>query len=142
MISLAAVAIGALVLTGCAGSKTDGGQASQPGAQEGPIGQVKGGAATELLDSGIRTIDVREPSEYQSGHIPGSELVPLGTVASASGSWDKDEPLLLVCRSGNRSTQAATYLARQGFKKLYNLDGGMMSWSGASISGANQGQWK
>ncbi len=79
----------------------------------------------------IRVVDVREPGEFngQLGHIPGAELVPLATVQSSASSWDPNEPLVLVCRSGARSAQAAQLLSRLGFKSVVNLQGGMMDYA-------------
>lgn len=77
----------------------------------------------------VRRIDVREPDEYTGplGHLPGAELVPLGTLDAASASWPREAPLLLICRSGGRSAKAAQALAQRGFKHLYNLAGGMLA---------------
>lgn len=77
----------------------------------------------------VRRIDVREPDEYTGplGHLPGAELVPLATLETASASWPREAPLLLICRSGGRSAIAAQSLARHGFKHLYNLAGGMLA---------------
>ena len=70
----------------------------------------------DLTRSGYtgRLIDVREPSEYQGelGHLRGSELVPLGTMAGKAAGWQREEELVLICRSGNRSGQAAQQLVR------------------------------
>jgi rhodanese-related sulfurtransferase len=76
-----------------------------------------------------RLIDVREYPEFAAGHLEGSELVPLATVAKASAPWDRDAPLLLVCRSGRRAEQARQQLAGLGFKDLAVLEGGIERWS-------------
>lgn len=78
----------------------------------------------------LRLIDVRESDEYVGplGHIPGAELVPLATVPDAARAWDRDQPVLLICRSGARSARAAALLAGLGFRNLYNLVGGMTAW--------------
>lgn len=83
----------------------------------------------------LRIIDVREPGEFSGelGHIPGAELVPLGTLVDAAKNWDRDADLLLVCRSGGRSSKAAEALARLGFKKLKNLRGGMTAYNAAGL---------
>ncbi|MBZ4333581.1 rhodanese-like domain-containing protein [Corallococcus interemptor] len=83
----------------------------------------------DTLGPEVRRIDVREPDEYTGplGHLPGAELVPLGTLEAASASWPREQPLLLICRSGNRSAKAAQALARGGFQHLYNLAGGMLA---------------
>jgi rhodanese-related sulfurtransferase len=83
----------------------------------------------DTLGPEVRRIDVREPDEYTGplGHLPGSELVPMGTLEAASASWPREVPLLLICRSGARSARAAQALAQRGFRHLYNLAGGMLA---------------
>ncbi len=78
----------------------------------------------------IKIVDVREPHEFQSGHIKGAVNIPLGRISYvAKKELSPDEEIVLVCRSGNRSKQAARKLSRMGYKKLYNLTGGMMMWN-------------
>jgi rhodanese-related sulfurtransferase len=86
-----------------------------------------------LPPQGYRLIDVREPDEYTGplGHIAGAELVPLGGVMAHAVTWNKDEPIVLVCKSGGRSGNAAMALTRAGFSKAMNLVGGMMAWNAA-----------
>jgi rhodanese-related sulfurtransferase len=78
----------------------------------------------------MHVVDVREPHEFVGplGHVAGAELVPLSSLVEAAAGWDRDRPLLLVCRSGARSARAATALAQLGFRNLYNLAGGMLAW--------------
>lgn len=86
--------------------------------------------AKKMMDEGgVRIIDVREPSEYADGHVPGAELLPLGDIKSGQLSTigDKDEVILLYCRSGNRSGQAASYLVDQGYTNIYDF-GGIVDW--------------
>jgi len=86
-----------------------------------------------LPPAGFRLVDVREPSEFSGelGHIPGAELVPMGGVMAQAISWNKDEPLVLVCRSGGRSGNVAQALTQAGFRQVMNLVGGMLSWNAA-----------
>jgi rhodanese-related sulfurtransferase len=78
----------------------------------------------------VRLVDVREPHEFtgELGHIVNAELVPLSTVVTASAGWDKAQEIVLICRSGNRSGQAAGKLAQMGFSRLSNMVGGMLRW--------------
>ncbi len=90
--------------------------------------------ATELkakMDSGDRftLIDVREPYEYAIGHIPGSKLVPLGTVKERLHEFDTSDEIVLHCKSGKRSSEALQVFKQAGFKKLQNLQGGILAWS-------------
>lgn len=79
----------------------------------------------------IRVIDVRQAREYASGHIEGSELVPLGTLANVCPSWDRSHPIELVCKSGMRATTARSQLLRLGFTDVRVLRGGIDAWRGA-----------
>jgi sulfur dioxygenase len=81
-----------------------------------------------------RVIDVREPQEYNGllGHIDGAELVPLATVPAAAAEWSKEDPVLVVCRSGGRAATACELLQNMGFSEVANLDGGMLAWNKAS----------
>ncbi|MDF1561517.1 MAG: rhodanese-like domain-containing protein [Deltaproteobacteria bacterium] len=83
----------------------------------------------EKPDHGLRVIDVREPYEYEAGHIEGAELVPLGSLIQAASTWDRDPPLVMVCRSGARSARATMALMQMGFATVHNLQGGMIGWS-------------
>lgn len=75
-------------------------------------------------------IDVRTPAEYASGHIAGSVNIPVEELASRLNEVSKDEPVVLYCRSGNRSNQAANILNQAGYKGVYDL-GGIGAWQAA-----------
>ena len=79
----------------------------------------------------VRLIDVREPAELVGvlGQIEDSESVPLGTLGMAIDTWNKEEPIVVICRSGGRSGRAAQYLEQHGFKYVASMDGGMLTWN-------------
>lgn len=79
---------------------------------------------------GAFLLDVRTPGEYTDTHIPGAELIPLQELeARIEEIADyKDKPLLVYCRSGNRSRTAAQILRNQGFTEIYNLNRGIGEW--------------
>ena len=79
----------------------------------------------------FRLVDVREPDEFtgELGHVAGAELVPLGDVAAAAAGWDREAPLVVLCRSGGRSGRAATALEQLGFKRVASMAGGMLRWN-------------
>lgn len=77
-------------------------------------------------DSPPIIVDVREPDEYETGHIEGALLQPLGTVERLD--FDHGTEIVLVCRSGKRSGSAYEKLSRLGFTQLWNLEGGMLAW--------------
>lgn len=82
-----------------------------------------------------RVVDVRERDELtgELGHIDGVEHVPLATVPVAAKSWDKEQEVVLVCRSGARSGRAAAALADMGFRRVKNMAGGMIAWNAAGL---------
>lgn len=75
-------------------------------------------------------IDVREPWEYQEGHVPGSLLKPLGQIRAWASEFDKKKEILLICRTASRSAVAYQYLAAQGFTNVKNVSGGIITWRG------------
>ena len=72
-------------------------------------------------------LDVREAAELADGRIAGSTHIPLGQLAARTFELDRARPVITVCRSGGRSSQAAQFLAGQGYE-VANLDGGMTQW--------------
>jgi len=104
--------------------------------------------AKELIgtDTRLTIIDVREPSEYcdPKGHIPGSLNYPWrsGVLQQEYKQLPADKPILVVCRSGNRSNQAATFLRSKGFKHVYDMLGGMRSWDGRTAECTDSGEEK
>jgi rhodanese-related sulfurtransferase len=73
-------------------------------------------------------VDVREQDEWVAGHMSGAIHIPLGHLASRTRELDPARPVVLVCRSGNRSASATDLLLRSGFRDVKNLVGGMIAW--------------
>jgi adenylyltransferase/sulfurtransferase len=91
-------------------------------------------SATDLkakIDRGDRftLIDVREPYEYAIAKIPGSKLVPLGSLSERLSEFDPSDEIVLHCKSGKRSSDGLRIMRNAGFTKLYNLKGGILAWS-------------
>lgn len=79
-------------------------------------------------------IDVRSSEEYaHDGRIAGSKLIPLPALGQRLGEIDRARPVVLICRSGNRSQVAADLLVGQGFAQVANLRGGMIGWQRAGL---------
>ncbi len=70
-------------------------------------------------------VDVRSESEWNEGHVPGALHVHLGSLAEASDSWDRNRPVVLYCRSGNRSSIGASLLEGEGFTDVRHVEGGI-----------------
>ncbi|PYZ97414.1 sulfurtransferase [Alteribacter lacisalsi] len=73
-------------------------------------------------------IDVREPEEYEAGHIPGVPLLPMNSVPEMIDGFSKEKEYVFICRSGNRSQNVAMFLKDKGFDRVTNYDGGMLDW--------------
>ena len=73
-------------------------------------------------------LDVREPQEWQAGHAPHADHIPLGQLEGRLGELPRDREIITVCRSGRRSALAAQQLAHEGFQAT-NLTGGMTAWA-------------
>ncbi len=78
----------------------------------------------------VQLLDVRTPNEYQQGHIKNAKLIDFyaNDFKAQLLSLDKDKPIYLYCRSGNRSGKASKLLNHLGFKAIYDLKGGMIAW--------------
>ncbi|EGL83533.1 Rhodanese-like protein [Caldalkalibacillus thermarum TA2.A1] len=76
-------------------------------------------------------LDVREPHEYNAGHIPGIQLLPTSEfIERYEQELDPEKEYVVVCRSGNRSHMVCKFLQEQGFKKCANYAQGMLDWPG------------
>jgi len=77
---------------------------------------------------GARVIDVREAREYVAGHVPGATLIPMGHLPSQMSRLSKEEPVYLICRSGNRSLAMADLLIASGYDAR-SVAGGTVAWT-------------
>lgn len=82
---------------------------------------------TVVVD-GAQFVDVREPDEVAQGTLPGTVNIPLGTLPDRMSELDSTRRVVVLCRSGGRSTQAAEFLTGAGFDDVVNLAGGMLAW--------------
>jgi len=94
------------------------------------VSEIEPAQLAERIASGekLEIIDVREPYEWQIGHIPGARLVPLGMIADEIPRLDKKRTIILYCKAGARSMHAAEQLARAGAADVRNLAGGIVRW--------------
>ena len=76
---------------------------------------------------GATVVDVREAREYVESHVPGATLIPMGHLPARAGTLSKEEPVYLVCRSGNRSLAMADLLIASGFDAR-SVAGGTTEW--------------
>ena len=93
--------------------------------------QISQEEAKEMMDTQeVVILGVREQDEYDSGHIPGAVLLPVGTIAEDTAAAvipEKDSTILVYCRSGNRSKTASATLAELGYTEVYEF-GGIKTW--------------
>lgn len=113
-----------LLLTGCGGTTSN-------ASSESSYQQISQEEAKEMMDTqDVIILDVREQDEYDSGHIPGAVLLPVGTIDEETAAKvipEKDSTVLVYCRSGNRSKTASSALAELGYTNIYEF-GGINTW--------------
>jgi rhodanese-related sulfurtransferase len=92
----------------------------------------------ERLTSGSRVVDVREPAEFDEGHVPGAVHIPLATVPDNVERFRGEGPTFVICRSGARSLQACEFLTDRGVE-VVNVAGGTLAWqlSGREVESAD-----
>lgn len=80
-------------------------------------------------------LDVREDNEFIEGHILNSLHIPAGRLTTRIKEIEKyrNRSIIVVCRSGNRSARISSFLHKQGFSQVYNLDGGLLAWKNANL---------
>lgn len=91
--------------------------------------------ATRLFNDDALVLDVREDKEYASGHIPKAKHIPMQQLASRIHELEKfkSKPILVTCRSGQRSARACGILKKAGFETVYNQAGGIIAWERANL---------
>lgn len=130
---LSAILLIGLLVAGCGGAKPDASGQAQAEAKPGAMVTLSVADLKKRIDAGPMPvlIDVREQSEWNEGHIDGAKLMPLATVEKmvADAGLAKDQEIVLICRSGNRSGQAYQKLQALGYTNLKNVTGGMNEWT-------------
>lgn len=89
--------------------------------------------ASAKRDQGAFILDVREPSEWTSFHIPGATLIPLGQLPDRLVEVPRDKEVVVVCRTGNRSQQGRDILLQAGFKQVTSMAGGVTQWQSQGL---------
>ncbi len=87
--------------------------------------------AAEYRAEGAFILDVREVDEWNAGHIPGATLIPLADLPARLSEVPKDQDVVVVCRSGNRSARGRDILLRAGYERVTSMGGGMNAWAAA-----------
>lgn len=81
----------------------------------------------------LMVLDVREPWEYETGHLPGALSIPQADLASRLAEVPRDRAVLTVCHSGGRSVRSALFLKQVGYERVANLEGGTLAWREANL---------
>ncbi|MEM7271467.1 MAG: rhodanese-like domain-containing protein [Actinomycetota bacterium] len=81
-----------------------------------------------VIEAGTQFVDVREPDEVAAGTLPGTTNIPLSDLPDRIAELDRSQRVVVLCRSGGRSTKAAEFLVASGFSDVINLEGGMLAW--------------
>ena len=89
--------------------------------------------ASAKRDAGVFVLDVREQDEWNTVHIPGATLIPLGQLPDRLAELPKDKEIVVVCRSGNRSQSGRDILLQAGFGQVTSMAGGMNDWAAKGL---------
>ncbi|MGD9736471.1 MAG: rhodanese-like domain-containing protein [Solirubrobacterales bacterium] len=94
--------------------------------------------ARRLVDDGAQLVDVRADHEWEAGHIAGASHIPLDELPQRAGELERERPVVLYCRGGNRSSMATAALAEAGFDAA-KLTGGITGWEEEGLPLAPEG---
>lgn len=100
--------------------------------QQGEPREVSREEARKMVDEGAQLVDVRADHEWEVGRIAGATHIPLPELPQRTGEIDKDRPVVIYCRGGNRSSMASTALADAGFDAV-KLAEGIVGWNEAEL---------
>ena len=98
--------------------------------------EVKPAAAVSLINGeDALMLDVREEKEFGEGHVVNACNIPMGVLEGRVADIEeyKTKPVIVYCRTGQRSAKAAAILKKQGFTSIYKLSGGMLAWQDANL---------
>ena len=98
-----------------------------------PFTRITVQEASDMMGDGAAVIDVREPHEFNAGHVPSASLIPVNSVYARREELPKDKDLIFVCAVGQRSALAAEMAAAAGLTRLFNLEGGTDAWIKAGM---------
>lgn len=129
MTRLTLLIVAALTLVGCGTAPS---AAPTAGREALPL-EVSVAEADGLRQGGALVLDVREPSEWATGHIEGATLISLGELPNRLDELPRDRDIVVVCRSGNRSAQGRDILLAAGFPSVTSMAGGMTDWIAAGL---------
>jgi rhodanese-related sulfurtransferase len=91
------------------------------------IPEIDASEAAARAASGAVLLDVREADEWHAGHVDGAVWIPMGQVGARSDEVPTDRPVLVICRSGGRSSRVVSALVQAGYDAA-NVAGGMKAW--------------
>lgn len=123
LLVIAAAASGTMLLWSFFGNRVSG------------INEVNTMEATRLMNDEALLLDVREDNEWAVGRLPNARHIRLGELSKRLSELEKfkDKPVVVYCRSGNRSARACALLKKSGFSNPNNLAGGIMAWEQANL---------
>lgn len=127
LITIIAVSL-LIIFSGCQNSSANQSQTQSS------IKQITVEKAKEAVEGkDVQFIDVRTVEEYKSGHAPKTVNLPLDSLEQSLAKLDKSKPVYVICQTGRRSQKGAEILEKNGFKELYNIEGGTSAWESAGF---------
>ena len=111
------------------------GQSGNPGGRKRSLGLSRAVRKSEGLKTWKTLLDIRDEKEFAAGHLPRARHIPLADLPTRAAEIQKfkDKPVLVTCRTGNRSSSAVRELKKLGFTNVFQLKGGLAAWEQASL---------
>lgn len=103
-------------------------KAAQPAEATPAPTEITVSEAYERYQQGAFLLDVREPDEWEDYHVPDSTLIPLSQLAGRVDELPRDQEIVVICRSGNRSQDGRDILLEAGFENVTSMSGGVLEW--------------
>ena len=107
-----------------------------------PVANLNAAEAKEFMatrkSGDYQLLDVRQPKEYEAGHLAGAKLIPVKELPDRLAELERDKPVIVYCAVGGRSRAAAQLLAGKDFANVFNLSGGIKAWEGRQVTGPEE----
>jgi len=104
-----------------------------------PVASLTAAEAADFMarrkSADYQLLDVRQPKEYEAGHLAGAKLIPVKELPERVAELERDKPVIVYCAVGGRSRAAAQFLAGKDFAEVFNLNGGIKAWEGQQATG-------
>lgn len=130
---VAVIVVAVLASQGAGAANTPAASVPAAGAAASLPAEISVAEAAAKRQAGAFVLDVREPEEWNEYHIPGATLIPLGQLETRLKEVPRDQEVVVVCRSGNRSQAGRDILTQAGYTQVTSMAGGLKEWAASNL---------